>query len=173
MYPYLTWMLEIDPWWVGALAIIGLYGAARLFVRRHGLPLLFGGWDIALLSIAATFLVVLLLLLQNDRSLAYHVRLDIWTAGFLGSLFGTLGLSFTKCTEGPAHITASLAAKTALLLLIPVVVIPILLLAFGSKSDRRYRDGTKNNQATAVLGLGGAILTWLVLQIASPSGSRR
>jgi hypothetical protein len=168
MYSVVAWLFEITPWWLAALLVLGLHAYARRYSREQGRHLIYGTGDVVLLAACSFFLVVMLFAIASDPFIEETTSLDFWSLGFAISLIGTVTMSARAAGDDRSRLGASLAAKAAILLLLPLTILPILLAIFGTKRDRRFRDGTKGNAQTELIGLAAATMTWLVGSLHGP-----
>jgi hypothetical protein len=168
IYALLARMVDGSMLWVSAILIFGMFLGARHFAVAQGLPLLFGVRDIVTLSLAALVLTVMMFRVLDDSRLASDLTPDLWTIAFLCAFVATVTFSVTESSGGRPQVIASIAAKFALMFLLPVVIVPTVALALSATRDRRFRDGTKGNSATAIMGLGGMLLSWLVVSLMQP-----
>lgn len=161
MYPILDFLIAYVPWWLAVVALVGVQYVGRRHIREHGHRLLDGGWDVTLVLLASACLVVMVFRLV-DGDVSPHTIIDPFGVVFLGAAAGTTFKSLQMCASDSTRLWMSLGIKASLLLLLPIIIVPVLVLAFGAKRDGRYRDGTADNVRTSVLGLGSVALVWLI-----------
>lgn len=168
MYYIVAWLFEVIPWWLAALFVLGLHTYARRFSRETGKHLIYGAGDATLLAVCTFFLLVMFFAIAGDPFISETTPIDFWSLGFWASLIGTVTMSVRAAGNDGERLWASLAAKAAVLLLLPLTILPILLAIFGTKRDRRFRDGTKDNSQTAMIGLTATSMVWLVGSLMGP-----
>ena len=162
MYHLIAWIPRMQPIWLGLLVVLGLYGYGRQYAKSHRRRLLYGARDIGYLGGTAFFLLIMLFKVASDPTLPDETFVDFWSLGLLACLSGTVMMTVNGAQGDRQLMIASGAVKLALLLLLPLVVVPTLVLAFSAKRDRRFRDGTKGNSQTAILSGAAIVLTWLL-----------
>lgn len=83
----------------------------------------------------------------------------------ISALFSLIGNIRGNARDGFLKILpftlASLITKLVLLVVVPIIIICGLLAATSGEKDKRYKDGTKNNQRTANIALFSVIAGFL------------
>lgn len=125
------------------IAGIIVYILAIIFSRFTNCRIVAGVPDFIILSILDLVIIAYIFLQDYDID-------SIFSFIFFSLLAITVFFSI-KSNWGillPLYLILSLVAKIILLILIPISIFLLLVAAFSGEPDKRYKDGTKNNQQT-------------------------
>ena len=133
------------------LALI-VWGLGIIFSKRTKCVIIYGWKDILILLIPG---VIFSFYLVKAESITHDILLNtIFVISFIISIiFSFIGNIKSTKHFNIFYIFISIVVKILLIILIPVVIV-IFIGALGSgKKDKRYKDGTRGNTKTAMIGL--------------------
>jgi hypothetical protein len=151
---------------------IVVYILAYTFSKKTKCIIIWSWWDLIFIAISSLIFIFYLFdfenKIKNDSAInVIYFIATITTFGF--SVISNIKYSPTKW---PLYAFISVLTKFVLLVVIPLVFVLAIIcwyLANSGKRDRRYRDGTKNNQRTKnynfYVPMFTAIYTFLIINL--------
>lgn len=149
--------------WYILLAIgILIYIAAYKLSENTNCVIVYGWKDFIIIALGVFFLFFIRDdILQKDYTMLFLPM----TFFSISALFSLIGNIRGNARDGFLKILpftlASLITKLVLLVVVPIIIICGLLAATSGEKDKRYKDGTKNNQRTANIALFSVIAGFL------------
>ena len=134
---------------------------------------IWGVKDLAAVSIAGIIVVIYLLGLKNDKAGSADVWLNIlfFAALIATAVFSVLSNIRNILPKNIIYIVISVLTKLVIFILIPIIIAAAFYANSWGKKDRRYRDGTVNNQRTAALGIVALIAAFLIGKLIKREGA--
>lgn len=146
---------------VGILIYIGAYKLSE----NTNCVIVYGWKDFIMITIGMFFIYVFRDSLEDDLSVLF-IPAIFFSISILFSLIGNIrGSAKNGVLYVILYTLASIITKIVLLVVIPVIILCGLLAATSGKKDKRYKDGTKNNERTANIGLFSAIAAFLFMPL--------
>jgi hypothetical protein len=128
-----------------------IYILAYTFTKKTKCIIIWSWWD--LICIAVSSLIFIFYLFDTENNIKNDGIINIvyffaTIITFAFSIISNIKYSFTKW---PLYAVISILTKFVLLVVIPLIFVLAIIcwyLANSGKRDRRYKDGTKNNERT-------------------------
>jgi hypothetical protein len=128
-----------------------VYILAYTFSKKTKCIIIWSWWDLIFIAFSSLIFIFYLFDFENKikNDTAINIIYFIATiTTFVFSIISNIKYSFSKW---PLYAVISLLTKFVLLVVIPLILVLAIIcwyLANSGKKDRRYKDGTKNNQRT-------------------------
>lgn len=143
-----------------ALLIIIL---SQIFSKKTDCIVIWGWWDLIPVAIAGIIFVYYLYASYNEikyDSIANVIYFSCVLITFIFSLIGNIKYSGSKW---PFFLIISILTKIIIMIIIPIIlVLLIFTYLYGGKKDGRFRDGTRDNDKTFILGILSVIFLFLI-----------
>lgn len=153
---------------VVGIIIILIYIIGRIFSNKTEC-VIFSSFKEILLLFAPCFVIILLLVfiigaIEIDGNLAFILMIVSFVISFISaivfSIYENLG------TRKPVLYTIiSIITKLTLFIIAPIILLLSTTVMTKSKKDKRYKDGTKNNQKTKNITIAISVLSGLVFSL--------
>jgi hypothetical protein len=128
-----------------------IYILAYIFSKKTKCIIIWSWWDLIFIAISSLIFIFYLFdfedKIKNDTAINIIYFIATMTT-FAFSVISNIKYSFTKW---PLFAVISILTKFVLLVVIPLIFVLAIIfwyLANTGKRDRRYKDGTKNNEVT-------------------------
>ena len=152
----------IDPRsWIVIVALIVFYIIAQVLSRRTECIIIWGWWDMILLMIPAIILFVVIYEAKKGKKIRSDDK-EIASVLFYIFLCLTGIMSIIANKLNIFYISVSIISKTIVAIIFPIAILFFLASFSTGKIDRRYRDGTKNNERTMWIRITNDVYTFLV-----------
>lgn len=151
-----------------AIVIIIIYIIGRIFSKKTECVILSSVQEILLLYTPCLLIIAILFLSMLSISLSETTTAFLFIIAFCISFISAIVFSIYENlrTKNPIlYITISIITKLALFILAPIVLFLSTAAMKTSEKDRRYRDGTKNNQKTRNIAIAISVITGLILSL--------
>lgn len=146
------------------IIILLIYIIGCIFSDRTECVILSSFKELILLSIPYILMIVVIFEPTIDRDNWMFIFLISLATSFIStiifSIYENLG------TKKPVlYIFISLITKLAIFIIAPITLLLSTFAMTKSEKDRRYKDGTKNNQRTKNIGIALAVLSGIVFSL--------
>lgn len=164
----------VGSFWFILLAIgILIYIGAYKLSKNTNCVIVYGWKDFIVIALGVFFIFVLRNYIREDISTLF-IPMGFFSISIIFSLIGNIrGSAKDGIFYVILYTLASIITKIILLVVIPVIIIYGYFVANSGKEDKRYKDGTKNNDRTANIGLFSAIVSSLFMPLMKTKEGRR
>lgn len=149
-----------------------VYILAYTFSKKTKCVIIWSWWDLIFIAISSLIFIFYLFdfedKIKNDTAINIIYFIATITT-FAFSIISNIKYSFTKW---PLYAVISILTKFVLLVVIPLIFVLAIIcwyLANSGKRDRRYKDGTRNNERTKnynfYVPIFTAIYTFLIINL--------
>lgn len=146
-------------WIIGIILVVGVYITALCLSKKTSCVIIYGWKDIIMLSIVDC--VIYMALDSKDAEMLVFA-IPFFAISMLFSLVGnTRGSKIYGFPKVLLFTALSIVSKFILIVVIPLIFFGALLAAASGKKDKRYRDGTKNNERSANIALVSVLTAFL------------
>ena len=151
-----------------AIVVIIIYIIGRIFSKKTECVILSSVKEILLLYAPCLLMILIFFLSFLSVSFSETTMSFLFIISFFISFISAIVFSITENlgTKNPVlYITVSLITKLALFIIAPIVLFLSTAAMGTSVKDKRFRDGTKNNQKTKNNAIAISVIAGLVFSL--------
>lgn len=151
-----------------AIVVIIIYIIGRVFSKRTECVILSSVKEILLLYTPCFLMIVIFFLTLLSISFNETTMAFMFIIAFFISFISAIVFSIYENigTKNPVlYITVSIITKLALFIIAPIVLILSTAGMKASVKDKRFRDGTKNNQKTKNIAIAISVIAGLIISL--------
>lgn len=146
------------------IMVLTIWILGIIFSKSTRCVVIYGWKDILILLIPGAIFSFYLIYFD---SITNEILLNsIFIIAFIISIvFSFIGNIKSTKKFNPFYIIISVVVKIVLIILVPVVIVAFIGALGSGKKDKRYKDGTRNNTKTAMIGLVIGLVGLLLLPL--------
>jgi membrane-associated HD superfamily phosphohydrolase len=152
--------------------VIIVYILAYTFSKKTKCIIIWSWWDLIFIAISAIIFIYYLFDSENKIKDDVFVNIVYFTATIITLVFSIISNLRYSGIKWPLYAGISILTKIVLLVIIPLIIVLAIIcwcLANSGKKDRRFKDGTRNNERTKnynfYVPIFTAIYTFLIINL--------
>lgn len=147
--------------WILIIPSAIAYIIAQILSSKTNCIVIWGWWDLVTFSIPGIIIYIILYNYIRSETL-FKEYYNLMGIAFVTLFILTIIFSLIANKFNPIYFIISASLKIIEMIVIPIIIV-LFIFALGSgKSDKRFKDGTRNNEKTMWLAFAGLIAYFLV-----------